>query len=43
MDQPALRVIAVVMLCSLVLPLLARRPKHAPEQPQVTLPERKAA
>jgi len=43
MDQPALRVIAVAMLCSRVLPLLARRPKHAPEQPQVTLPERKAA
>jgi OFA family oxalate/formate antiporter-like MFS transporter len=43
MYQPALRVIAIVMLCSLVLPLLARKPKHAPEQPSVTVPERKAA
>jgi OFA family oxalate/formate antiporter-like MFS transporter len=41
--QPAIHVIAIVMLCSLVLPLLAHRPKHAPEQPQVGTPEHKAA
>jgi len=34
---PAIHVIAIVMVCSLVLPLLARRPKHAPEQ-RATLP-----
>ena len=44
MYQPALRVIAIVMLCSLVLPLLARKPRYASAQPPVTLPEeRKAA
>jgi OFA family oxalate/formate antiporter-like MFS transporter len=36
---PAIHVIAIVMLCSLVLPLLARRPKHAPrQQPPVAVP-----
>jgi OFA family oxalate/formate antiporter-like MFS transporter len=41
--QPAIRVIAIVMVCSLVLPLLARRPKHVPEQSQISMPEHKAA
>jgi OFA family oxalate/formate antiporter-like MFS transporter len=41
--MPAIHVIAIVMLCSLVLPLLAHRPRHEPGQPQVTAPEHKAA
>jgi OFA family oxalate/formate antiporter-like MFS transporter len=40
--QPAIHVIAIVMVCSLVLPLLARRPKRAPEQPKMSIPERAA-
>ena len=43
MYQPAIHVIAIVMLCSLVLPLLARRPKHEPKQPPAAMPEHKAA
>jgi hypothetical protein len=42
MYQPAIHVIAIVMVCSLVLPLLARRPKHEPEKP-VSMPVHKAA
>ncbi|MGC2209661.1 MAG: OFA family MFS transporter [Candidatus Korobacteraceae bacterium] len=43
MYQPAIHVIAIVMVCSLVLPLLARRPKHEPGQPVATTPEQKLA
>jgi hypothetical protein len=43
MSQPAIHVIAIVMVCSLVLPLLAHRPRHEPVQPQVSMPEHKAA
>jgi len=43
MYQPAIHVIAIVMVCSLVLPLLAHRPKHEPVQPPVSMPEHKAA
>ena len=43
MYQPAIHVIAIVMVCSLVLPLLAHRPRHEPVQPQVSMPEHKAA
>ena len=43
MYQPAIHVIAIVMVCSLVLPLLARRPKHGPGQPVATTPEQKLA
>jgi OFA family oxalate/formate antiporter-like MFS transporter len=42
--QFAIEVIAVVMACSLLLPLLVRRPKHRPGPPQMQIPEsRKAA
>jgi MFS transporter, OFA family, oxalate/formate antiporter len=41
--QLAIHIIAIVMVCSLVLPLLARRPKHKPEQPKVSIPERRVA
>jgi len=40
--QTAIMIIAVVMLCSLVLPLIARRPKREPEQ-KMTIPEKQAA
>jgi OFA family oxalate/formate antiporter-like MFS transporter len=43
MYQPAIHVIAIVMVCSLVLPLLARRPKHQPEMPVSSVPEHKLA
>jgi OFA family oxalate/formate antiporter-like MFS transporter len=44
MYQPAIHVIAIVMVCSLVLPLLARRPKHETTvQTPVSVPDRKAA
>jgi OFA family oxalate/formate antiporter-like MFS transporter len=41
--QFAIEVIAVVMVCSLILPLLARRPKHEPGRPATTTPEQKLA
>ena len=40
--QPAILVIAIVMVCSLVLPLIARRPKHEPGK-SVPLPSQKIA
>jgi hypothetical protein len=40
---PAIHVIAIVMVCSLVLPLLARRPKHEPEKPLLSMPGHEAA
>jgi OFA family oxalate/formate antiporter-like MFS transporter len=43
MYQPAIHVIAIVMVCSLVLPLLARRPKHEPGEPVSSMPEKRAA
>ena len=43
MYQPAIHVIAIVMVCSLVLPLLAHRPKHEPGKPVATTPEQKLA
>ncbi len=39
----AIHVIAVVMVCSLVLPLIARRPKHEPEKSVPVPTERHAA
>jgi OFA family oxalate/formate antiporter-like MFS transporter len=42
MYQPAILVIAIVMVCSLVLPLLARRPSHKPGT-VIPLPHEKAA
>jgi OFA family oxalate/formate antiporter-like MFS transporter len=41
--QPAILVIAVVMVCSLALPLIARRPKHEPERATAISDERNAA
>jgi OFA family oxalate/formate antiporter-like MFS transporter len=38
----AIHVIAIVMLCSLVLPLIARRPRRDSEKP-ATIPEKQAA
>jgi OFA family oxalate/formate antiporter-like MFS transporter len=38
----AIHVIAIVMLCSLVLPLVARRPKREPGKPAV-ISEKQAA
>jgi OFA family oxalate/formate antiporter-like MFS transporter len=43
MYQPAIHVIAIVMVCSLVLPLLAHRPRHEPGKPHVSVPEHKVA
>jgi OFA family oxalate/formate antiporter-like MFS transporter len=43
MYQPAIHVIAIVMVCSLVLPLLARRPKHEPSKPLTSTSEQKLA
>ena len=43
MYQPAIHVIAIVMVCSLVLPLLARRPKHETGKPVTATPEQKLA
>ena len=43
MYQPAIHVIAIVMVCSLVLPLLAHRPKHEPGKPAASTPEQKLA
>ncbi len=43
MYQPAIHVIAIVMVCSLVLPLLAHRPKHEPGHSVTTTPEQKLA
>jgi len=43
MYQPAIHVIAIVMVCSLVLPLLAHRPKHEPSKPVSSVPEQKLA
>jgi OFA family oxalate/formate antiporter-like MFS transporter len=40
--QTAIFVIAIVMLCSLVLPLIARRPRHEPGKP-ATIEEKQAA
>ena len=40
--QFAILVIAIVMVCSLILPLVARRPKREPEQP-MSLPREKSA
>jgi OFA family oxalate/formate antiporter-like MFS transporter len=40
--QTAIFVIAIVMLCSLVLPLIARRPRREPEK-AATIPEKLAA
>jgi OFA family oxalate/formate antiporter-like MFS transporter len=40
--QPAILVIAIVMVCSLVLPLTAKRPKHEPGK-SVPLPSAKIA
>ncbi len=40
--QPAILVIAVVLVCSLVLPLIANRPKHEPGK-SVPLPNEKIA
>jgi OFA family oxalate/formate antiporter-like MFS transporter len=40
--QPAMMVIAIVMVCSLVLPLIARSPKHEPEK-AISVPSEKAA
>jgi len=40
--QTAILVIALVMLCSLVLPLIARRPKRDSEKP-ATITEKQAA
>jgi OFA family oxalate/formate antiporter-like MFS transporter len=41
--QFAILVIAIVMVCSLVLPLIARRPKHEPEKPLAMPSQRSAA
>jgi OFA family oxalate/formate antiporter-like MFS transporter len=41
--QPAILVIAIVMGCSLALPLIARRPKHEPEKSFSIPSERNAA
>lgn len=41
--QFAIEVIAVVMVCSLILPLLAHRPKHEPGKPAASTPEQKLA
>ena len=40
--QTAISVIAIVMVCSLVLPLIARRPKREPAE-QIQLPEKRVA
>jgi OFA family oxalate/formate antiporter-like MFS transporter len=40
--QPAILVIAIVMVCSLALPLIAKRPKHEPGK-NVPLPSEKIA
>ena len=41
--SPAIHVIAIVMVCSLVLPLIARRPKHEPGEPVSSMPGQRAA